>query len=96
MTDEPKEGSPAGAAYVVRYDEDQWLRYSEEGQQFCKDYWIKRATPIEGIQVVALQLIPDPLFPMTGNERPYIAWQHKLTLETTPKVKCCKACGRPL
>lgn len=96
MTEEPKEGSPAGMAYVVRYDEDQWMKYDEKGQEYCKSYWIKRAMPMRDIEVVCLQLIPDTLFPSHGHERPYIAWQHRLERDEPSKVKCCTACGRPL
>lgn len=74
-------GVESGAAYVVNYDESQWLEYDEEGRQFCKDTWIKQATPMPGIKVVVLRLHPDTLFPIHGNEKPYIAWQHKLEFE---------------
>lgn len=71
----PIEGSATDNAYFVQYDEDQWNLYDDAGKEYCKAYWIKKAEPL-GVRFVALRLIPDPLFPATGRETPYIAWQH--------------------
>lgn len=67
-----------GSVFVVTYSEDAWKGLPEANQQFCKEAWIKRATPIERIKTIALRLEPDRLFPMHGNNRPYIEWQHAI------------------
>lgn len=75
------EGAVAGKAYLVRYSEDLWKRFDDRGQQYCKDTWIKWATPLD-VEHVVLQLVPDEFFPIYGNEQPYIEWQH--ALDRTP------------
>lgn len=70
-TVQPIDGSPSETVYLVRYDEEQWLKYDEAGQQFCFDTWIKKATPL-GCKFVTLILEPDPLFPTNGKEKPYV------------------------
>lgn len=67
-----------GRVYMVNYSEDLWKAFDAEGQQFCKDTWIKKATPIANIKYVVLRLIPDELFPMHGHETPYVEWQHEI------------------
>jgi hypothetical protein len=64
------------SAYIVQYEEDVWKGLSEETQQYCKDTWIEFATPL-GLDEVVLRLIPDPVFPGFGKEKPYIEWRHK-------------------
>jgi len=77
---EPIEGSVAGAGYFIQYDEDQWNLYDDAGKEYCYSYWIKKARPM-GVVYVALQLIPDPLFPSSARETPYIAWQHMFEVQ---------------
>ncbi len=72
------DGVAAGMSYVVEYDENLWKQLDDEQRQFCKDTWIKKATPIPGVSVVCLRLMPDTLFPMHGHEHPYIEWQHTI------------------
>lgn len=71
-------GAEAGRIYLVNYDEDLWKAFDAESQQFCKDTWIKKATPIPGVKYVVLRLHPDDLFPMHGNEKPYVEWKHEI------------------
>lgn len=72
------EGSIAGNAYFIKYDEDLWFALPSETRQKCKDRWIELATPL-GVHEVVLQLIPDELFPANGKEQPYVYWRHKLS-----------------
>jgi len=65
------DGDPAGKLYLVNYEEDQWMKYDDDGREFCWQSWIKWATPLKCTKVV-LRLIPDELFPMHGNEMPYL------------------------
>lgn len=64
-------------AYIVDYDEDQWKRYTAETQEYCKATWKKRAAA-QGCERIALRLIPDPIFPCYGKEKPYFVWQEDL------------------
>lgn len=68
----------AGKAYLITYDEDLWKSYDDDGRQFCKDTWIKKATPMADVRFVVLKLVPDDLFPMHGHETPYVEWQHQI------------------
>lgn len=80
MTDQQfvKDGVASKHTYVITYDEELWLGLSPERQQFCKDAWISRASPLPGVERVVLQLKPDILFPLRGHEHPFIEWQHEL------------------
>lgn len=71
-----KEGEATKSVYLVCYNEDQWMRYSDKQKQECYDFWIKRAEPME-VEEAILRLYPDELFPQHGHELPYIAWRHK-------------------
>lgn len=72
----PKEGTASELVYLVEYDEDQWMKYSEEDKQYCMDTWIKKAEPLE-VERVVVRIHPDILFPRYGNQRPYIDRQHR-------------------
>lgn len=73
-------------SYVVDYDEDQWKRYTEETQEFCRQTWTKKAQALR-CERVALRLIPDPLFPSGEKDKPYFVWQHNLVAPVEkPKV----------
>lgn len=74
------EGEQTTNVYLIKYEEDLWFRFNEAGREFCKQTWIKKAEPC-GVEEVVLQLIPDPVFPGFGKEKPYIEWRHKF-----PKV----------
>ena len=69
-----------GLALLVRYSEDLWNTYSPERQEAFKVHWRELATE-KKFTVVALQLIPDELFPTGINEKPYIAWQERLGVQ---------------
>lgn len=74
--DQVPEGTSTDRMYYIRYDEDQWFRYSDEGHQFCYDYWIRKCEPL-AVDAVVLQLVPDPIFPRDPERlRPYVAWRH--------------------
>lgn len=64
----------SGKLYLIRYGEDLWKSLDAERQQHCKDTWLRHAKDTDAARI-ALQLIPDELFPMHGNEKPYIEWQ---------------------
>ena len=84
-----------GLARLVLYSENQWMRYDEAGQNYCKEVWTKNAKAA-GFQAVALKLIPDEVFPMFGHNTPYLEWQSRIEPDTPPKAECCPACGKPL
>lgn len=71
-------GKEQGSVYLVDYNEDLWLSFDDEGRQYCKDTWYKKAEVIPGCKFVTLRLIPDDLFPMHGHEKPYVAWQQSI------------------
>lgn len=71
-------GAQSGKIYLVNYDEDLWFKFDDEGRQFCKDTWIRKATPIPDVRFVVLKLHPDDLFPMHGKEKPYVEWQFEI------------------
>ena len=71
MLIEGLEGTLAGKLYLVEFDEEQWLTTPEETQRYCVDTWIKKAKPL-GARWLVLRLIPDELFPLRGNDAPYI------------------------
>lgn len=60
-----------GGQYFVVYDEDQFLAYSPEDQEWCYSQWEKKAIPMHCTQLV-VQLVPDALFPVHGHDKPYI------------------------
>lgn len=74
-------GTPSKLAYLIRLDEDAWLKLVKEGwQDTCYQVWRDeaqrwKADPKHDIRVVCLQLIPDPLFPSTERTAPYVHWQ---------------------
>lgn len=69
------------ACYLVEYDEDQWLKYDKEGQEFCFETWAKKAKPLGAVFVV-LRLVPDPLFPSGEKTTPYIFRSYPVEQET--------------
>jgi hypothetical protein len=76
-------GTPSKLAYLVRLDEDVWLRYSDADRKACQELWREEAehwndVPGYDIRIVCLQLIPDPLFPSTDKTKPYVGWQYTL------------------
>jgi len=68
-------GHVVGKVYLIEYDEALWFRMDETRRGFCIDYWRKIAEPLTDVEHLVLRLIPDPLFPLNGNEFPYIRWQ---------------------
>lgn len=74
-------GLMSAGVYLVKYDEDLWFKFTDEAQEFCKQKWIEEAQVAAGCKEVALQLVPDPLFPIHGKEVPYIIWRHKFANE---------------
>lgn len=72
----PAEGSQSNSMYLIEYNEDQWLKYSDDQKQFCYDTWIKKAEPLS-VTFVTLRLMPDPIFPINGRTKPYVEWQHR-------------------
>jgi hypothetical protein len=92
---QPLEGEEYGLTYLVVYDEDQWNKYDDAGKQFCYDTWIKWATPIPGVEIVALKLDPPiDLFSDQPQRKAYIAWQHRLEKPDKPAEP--KIAGRTL
>lgn len=89
MDIEVPEGRATKTVYLVRYDEELWMRWTEEQQQFCKDTWIKKAEPCE-VEEVVLQLFPDELLPQYGHEKPYIVWRHKFEEVAREKLTVLK------
>lgn len=93
-----------GLARVIAYNETLWLSFDEVGQQYCKDIWIAKYTPVPGVAIIALQLIPDSeeeiaaaMFGGAAPRKPYIAWQQRLDKpRSTLKLECCLTCKRPL
>ena len=81
--------------YLIRKDEDYWLSHSDESKANMQDRWKYEAETI-GANRVVLQLIPDPIFPSTSKETPYIAWQERLKDEEKPKPDICPCCHRPI
>lgn len=83
------EGIQVSSAYIVQYEEDLWMKMPQETQQHCKDTWIKFAEPL-GLEEVVLRLIPDPVFPGFGKEKPYIHWRHRFPKDLGGdwEVKC--------
>jgi hypothetical protein len=71
MLIEGLEGTLAGRLYLVEYDEEQWFAGSDETRAYCVETWIKKAKPL-GARFFVLRLVPDELFPLRGNEAPYI------------------------
>lgn len=76
-------GTPSKLAYLIRMEEDTWLRYSEDDRKACKDLWHDEAVrcaaePDNDIRIICLLLIPDPIFPSTDKEKPYVEWQQLL------------------
>lgn len=63
--------------YYIDYGEDAFLSLPDERKQYCYDTWVQKANDRKN-KIVALRLIPDPLFPSGDNEKPYIFWQQKL------------------
>lgn len=63
--------SATGKVYLVDYDENLFLSYNQEGQDFCFETWAKKAAPM-GCDMVVLRLHPDQWFPMHGHDKPYI------------------------
>ena len=69
-----------GLARVIVYNESLWLSFDKAGQQYCKDTWIAKYTPVPGVAIIALQLIPDceaeiaaAMFGGAEPRKPYIA-----------------------
>lgn len=69
-------GTVSDSVYLVNYDEDQWMRYTDAQKQHCMDTWIKKAEPL-GVKRVLVKIHPDILFPSYGKTRPYIDRQHR-------------------
>lgn len=76
------EGTLAGKVYLVEYDEEAWLTTPAETQQYCVDTWIKKAKPL-GARFLVLRLVPDALFPLRGNDAPYI--HERYPIEQAPE-----------
>lgn len=57
--------------WVVDYDEDQWFKYDERGQQHCIDTWIAKAKPM-GCHYLVIMLTPDALFPSRDKTVRYV------------------------
>lgn len=72
------DGSAVGLTYFVSYSEDLWLGLDDDRREYCKQRWLEVATPIPGVRFIVLRLIPDPLFPSTDKESPYVAWQQEI------------------
>ena len=73
-------GTPSKLAYLIRMEEDTWLRWPEGDREAAKELWLEEAKRhvTEGgadLRIVCLQLIPDPLFPSTAKTTPYVEWQ---------------------
>jgi hypothetical protein len=76
--------------YLVEYDEDQWLKYDKEGQEFCFEQWAKKAKPMGAVFVV-LRLYPDALFPSTDKTLPYVVRSYAVDQGTfNPVTVTCK------
>jgi hypothetical protein len=76
--------------YLVEYDEDQWIKYDKEGQEFCFEQWARKAKPMGAVFVV-LRLIPDALFPISDKTVPYIVRSYPVEQETfNPVTVTCK------
>lgn len=71
--------------YLVEYDEDQWLKYDKEGQDYCFTTWAGKAKPLGAVFVV-LRLIPDALFPSGEHTIPYIARSYPIEQDTFDPV----------
>jgi hypothetical protein len=69
--------------YVVEYDEDQWNKYDEAGQNFAFQRWADKAKPL-GCVMVVLRLVPDPIFPSGSNTAPYVARQEQIAPTAKP------------
>lgn len=67
----------AGVAYCRELHENTWYGFTEAEQAELKEKWTAEAKA-RGLTVVSIRLVPDPLFPMHGAEKPYIAWQERL------------------
>jgi hypothetical protein len=74
-------GIPAGVAtsgvYVVEYAEDLWRALDPDRQLYCLSVWMGKAKGAK-VRHAVLRLIPDPLFPLSDKEKPYVEWQQKL------------------
>lgn len=79
------ENSAGQPCYLVEYDEDQWLKYDKEGQDFCFEQWARKAKPM-GAMFVVLRLVPDALFPSTDKTVPYVARSYPVEQETFDPV----------
>lgn len=75
-----KDGTVSDSVYLVEYNEDQWMKYSEEDKQYCMDTWVKKAKPT-GVSRVVVKIHPDILFPRYGRDRPYIDRQYRFPQE---------------
>lgn len=75
------ENSAGQPCYLVEYDEDQWLKYDKEGQDFCFEQWSRKAKPM-GALFVVLRLIPDALFPSGDKTVPYVVRSYPVDQET--------------
>lgn len=67
----PETETAGGGQYFVAYREDDFLAFDEEQREFCYQAWEAKAVPLQCTMLV-VQLIPDPVFPIHGHDKPYV------------------------
>ena len=63
--------------YYIRMSEDEWLSYPDEHKRELKQKYITLASRM-GHEKIVLKLEPDPIFPSTEHNKPYIEWQYNI------------------